>query len=102
MFSGNFKKVLANVSRITGRDLLVICSRTCLKSFVICALPTHDVRNVRKIFVKPQTDSDSLENISRMSHESSEGRPIISRPINELFAFTSVDLLKCGFHGARE
>ena len=45
------------------------------------------MRDVRKIFVKPQTDSDSLENVSRMSRESSEVRPIISRPIHELFAY---------------
>ena len=63
---------------------LMICSRKCLKSFVICARSTHDVRDVRKIFVKPQADSVSLENISRMSREISEVRPIISRPIPEL------------------
>ena len=42
------KKFLANVSRIPGRVLLVICSQTCLQSFVICAWPTQDVRDVRK------------------------------------------------------
>ena len=51
------KKNLANVSRIPGRVLLVICSQTCLKSFVICAGPTQDMRDVRKIFVNPQTRS---------------------------------------------
>ena len=50
-------KFLANVSRIPGRVLLVICSQTCLKSFVICAGPTQDMRDVRKIFVNPQTRS---------------------------------------------
>ena len=32
----------------------VICSWKCLINFVICARPTHDVRDVRKTFVKPK------------------------------------------------
>ena len=50
--------------------LLVICSQTCLKSFVICAGPTQDVRDVRKIFVNPQPDHDSLQNVSRKQRSS--------------------------------
>ena len=66
---------------------LATCSRKCLKSFVICARSSHDVRDVCKIFVKLQTDSESFENVSRMSRESSEVRPIIYPPIHELFAY---------------
>ena len=63
-------KFLANVSRIPGRVLPVICSQTCLKSFVICAGPTQDVRDVRKIFVNPQPDHDNLQNVSRNQRSS--------------------------------
>ena len=34
------------------------------------------------VLVKPQTDSDSLQNLLGMSRESSQVRPIISRPIH--------------------
>ena len=66
----NFLKFLANVSRIPGRVLLVICSQTCLQNFVICAGPTQDVRDIRKIFVNPQPDDDSLQNVSRKQQSS--------------------------------
>ena len=68
---GISKKIIANVSRIPGRVLLVICSQTCFKSFVICAGSTQDVRDVRKIFVNPQPDHDSLQNVSRKKQRSS-------------------------------
>ena len=41
-----------------------------LKSFVICAGPTQDVRDVHKIFVNPQPDHDSLQNVSRKQRSS--------------------------------
>ena len=52
-----FLKFLANVSRIPGHVLLVICSQTCLKSFVICAGPHSRRARCRKIIVNPQTRS---------------------------------------------
>ena len=67
-------KFLANVSRIPCRVLLVICSQTCLKSFVICAGPTQDVRDVRKIFVNPQPYHDSLQNVLRTFPASRDSR----------------------------
>ena len=76
-------KFLANVSRIPGRVLLVICSQTC---HFLCAGPTQDVRDVRKIFVNPQTRSRQFAECLA-PRASSEVRPIIYRPFCEPFAY---------------
>ena len=89
-------KFLANVSRIPGRVLLVICSQACLKSFVICAGPTQDVRDVRKIFVNPQPDHDSLQNVSRKQRSSPNYFSTYSRTVRVLllirFTFATINL----------
>ena len=87
-------KILANVSRIPVVSvLLVICSQTCyvLKlSFVImqCAGPTQDVRDVRKIFVNPQPDHDSLQNVSRKQRSSPDYLSTYSRTVRVLLLMT--------------
>ena len=83
-----FQKVLtflANVSRIPGRVLLVICSQTCLKSFVILMRRTYSRRarcsqNLRK-------SPNQITTVCRMSRASSEVCPIIYRPFCEPFAY---------------